>query len=257
MFECGLAKRFKIKSDFTKNVLTLTSGTALAQLIPFIIAPILSRIYSPEEFGRLALYISIIQTLGVISSGRYELAIMLPKRQAEAVKITILSIIVTILFSIIILILTCIFSKQVAIALGDEKLELWLYLVPLSTLLIGIFNALNYFNTREKKFKTIAVANIVKSFGANFMQLGLGLLRFTEGGLIVGQSTSHLFGNLKMLKVFLKFKDEIKRVKKIELIELAKRYKDFPKFSTWGIFLNMFSLNITNFLSRGSILLQV
>ena len=79
-------------SEFFNNVFILSSGTALAQLIPVMIAPILSRIYSPEEFGRLALYLAIIQILGSLSTGRYELAILLPKEEKRGVQLTLISI---------------------------------------------------------------------------------------------------------------------------------------------------------------------
>ncbi|SIS38227.1 Membrane protein involved in the export of O-antigen and teichoic acid [Zobellia uliginosa] len=242
-----MAKKFTIKSEFVRNVLTLTSGTAFAQLIPLLLAPFLSRIYNPEEFGRLALYLSIVQILGVVSSGRYELAIMLPKKQKEGVQVTLLSIIITFIFSTITLLAVLFFSNDIAIALGDSKLSEWLYLVPLSVLLMGLFNALNYFNTRKKKFKNIAKANIFKSFGGNLTQLLLGLAKFTSGGLIIGQVVSHLFGNIKMAKTFLKYKEEIRSTSRLDLKVLAKRYINFPKFSMWGIFLNTLAINVTNF----------
>src|SRR5690554_2659536 len=96
----GLANKF-LESDFTKNVLTLMTGTVIAQLIPLVVAPILSRIYTPAEFGRFALYLSIIQILGAIANGRYELAIVLPKEKREGVQLTLLSISVTIFVSFI------------------------------------------------------------------------------------------------------------------------------------------------------------
>ncbi|WP_400071310.1 lipopolysaccharide biosynthesis protein [Zobellia russellii] len=242
-----MAKKFNIKSEFARNVLTLTSGTALAQLIPLILAPFLSRIYDPEEFGRLALYLSIVQILGVVSSGRYELAIMLPKTQKEGVQVTLLSSIITIMFSTLTLLVVLFFSNSIASVLGDPKLSKWLYLLPLSVLLMGLFNALNYFNTRTKNFKNIAKANIFKSFGGNLTQLVLGLAKFTSGGLIVGQVMSHLFGNIKMVNTFLNYKEDIRNTSRLDLKILAKRYINFPKFSMWGIFLNSLALNVTNF----------
>lgn len=247
MKELGEKFRKIIQSEFARNVLTLTSGTAFAQLIPLLLAPILSRIYSPEEFGRLALYLSIVQILGAISSGRYELAIMLPKDKKGGIQLTLLSVFITFLVSLLTLISVLIFSDNIALFLGDPKLSQWLFFVPLSVLLMGMFNALNYFNTREKEFKNIAKANVFKSMGGNITQLALGIAKFTSGGLIVGQVTSHFFGNVKMARTFLGNKDIIKNTKFIEVKELAIRYIDFPKFSVWGIFFNTIAVNLTNF----------
>ncbi|CAM3419171.1 lipopolysaccharide biosynthesis protein [Zobellia roscoffensis] len=244
-----LEEKFRtiVQSEFARNVLTLTSGTAFAQIIPLLLAPILSRIYSPNEFGRLALYLSIVQILGSISCGRYELAIMLPKEKRKGVQLTLLAIIITTIVSIISLIIILFFSKNIAIFLGDPKLSKWLFFVPLSVLLMGTFNALNYFNSREKEFKNIAKANVFKSLGGNGFQLFLGLSKYTSGGLIIGQIVSHFFGNLKMAKTYLKNSTAIKNTKYANLKILALRYLDFPKFSMWGIFLNTTSVNLTNF----------
>ena len=71
--------KLKSKSEFSKNVLTLMTGTTIAQAIPIAISPILTRIYTPEDFGVFALYLSIVSILVVFTTGQYDLAIMLPK----------------------------------------------------------------------------------------------------------------------------------------------------------------------------------
>ena len=80
-----MLKLFKPKSEFSQNVLTLMTGTTLAQAIPIIISPILTRIYTPEDFGLLALFLSITNIIGSVANGRYELAIMLPKKNDNAI----------------------------------------------------------------------------------------------------------------------------------------------------------------------------
>ena len=66
------------------------TGTSLAQAIPIIISPILTRIYTPEDFGLLALFLSITNIIGSVANGRYELAIMLPKEDEDAINIAAL-----------------------------------------------------------------------------------------------------------------------------------------------------------------------
>ena len=76
-----------LKSDFLKNVFTLLSGATVAQIITLISIPILTRIYTPEDFGYIAIYLSIANIVAAFSTGRYELAIMLPKKRIEALAI--------------------------------------------------------------------------------------------------------------------------------------------------------------------------
>ncbi|SVD81723.1 uncharacterized protein METZ01_LOCUS434577, partial [marine metagenome] len=101
-----------MRSEFSKNVLTLVTGTTIAQAIPIAISPILTRIYTPEDFGVLALFISITTILGTIANGRYELAIVLPKRDNNALELTALSIIITIGFSLLLVILVILFHDS-------------------------------------------------------------------------------------------------------------------------------------------------
>ena len=82
-----MLQRFKLKSEFSKNVLTLMTGTTIAQTIPVAISPILTRIYTPEDFGIFAIYLAITAILGNIVSGRYELAIMIPKKDEDAINL--------------------------------------------------------------------------------------------------------------------------------------------------------------------------
>src|SRR5436190_26760 len=66
-------------TEFGKNILVLLTGTGIAQIIPIAISPILTRVYSPNDFGLLGLYIACSTILTVFSSGRYDLAIIEPK----------------------------------------------------------------------------------------------------------------------------------------------------------------------------------
>ena len=71
------------KSEFNKNVFTLIKGTTLAQLIVILASPILTRIYTPEDFGVFALFSSALLILGAVATGKYELALMFPRKKVH------------------------------------------------------------------------------------------------------------------------------------------------------------------------------
>ncbi len=221
------------------------SGTVLAQFIPFIFAPILSRIYSPTDFGRLALYLSIIQILGAIANGRYELAIVLPESNRKAKYLTLLSVLISFALSILSFFIIFLFSDQLSILLGDKSIKKWLFLIPISIIFIGVFNALNYYNIRHKRFNNIAKAQINRSLFGNILQL---ILRYisTNGGLIIGQVFSHLLGNIKLINIFPYKTIRINKLTYTGIVAVSKEYIDFPKFTLWGIFMNVLSTNMTN-----------
>ncbi len=72
------------KGSFLHNIAVLATGTALAQIIPLLASPILTRLYSPEAFGLFAVFIAIIMSISPAVMGSYELAIVLPKRDKTA-----------------------------------------------------------------------------------------------------------------------------------------------------------------------------
>lgn len=243
-----MKKRLKPKSEFSRNVLTLMTGTTIAQAIPIAISPILTRIYTPEDFGIFALFFAFISILGSVANGRYELAIMLPLKDEDAINIFALGFIITLGLTIVLFIIIIIFNDTIVSSLDNDKIRIWLYLVPVSVFFIGIFNILNYFNTRKKEYKNLANAKIIKSIILAIIQLSVGLLKQGAMGLITGQILSQIFANMQLLKNILKNKLLLSHISIKNIWIQAKKYKDFPKFSLWGVLANTLSIQFTNIL---------
>jgi O-antigen/teichoic acid export membrane protein len=238
----------KPKSEFIRNVLTLMTGTTIAQAIPVAISPILTRIYTPEDFGVFALFIAITAIFGSIANGRYELAIMLPKKDEDAINIFALGFIITTFISLLLLILVLIFQDKIVDILKNEDIRVWLYFVPIAVFFAGLYNILNYFNNRKKQYKDLAKASILKSIVLAIVQLSIGFIKQGATGLISGTIISQFFANTKLLTNIIKDKVLISKISKVKIIALAKRYKDFPKFSMWAGLANTLSSSLTNIL---------
>ncbi len=243
-----MINKVKVKSEFNRNILTLMTGTTIAQAIPISISPILTRIYTPEDFGLFAIFVAISAILGSIVNGKYELAIMLPKKDEDAINILALSFIINCVISFILLVLIVFFNDSFVALLRNEELKIWLYFVPLAVFLIGIFNILRYYNNRKKQYKDLAKATIIKSVSTAIVQLSIGFIHQGASGLISGQLISHFFANNKLFKNIIKDKKLISKISKIKIIALAKKYKDFPKYSTWNTLVNTLFTNIPLFI---------
>ena len=87
------------ESRFSRDVLTLVTGTTVSLIITLLASPIITRLYGPAAFGLLALFTSITGILGVIVCLRYELAIVLPKTDEEAANIFGLCMLLVVLVS--------------------------------------------------------------------------------------------------------------------------------------------------------------
>ncbi|GAA3706771.1 lipopolysaccharide biosynthesis protein [Oceanisphaera sediminis] len=237
----------KAKSEFSRNVLTLMTGTAVAQAIPIAISPILTRIYSPEDFGVLGLFVAITAVFASIANGRYELAIMLPRKDSEAINLVVLGFAICTTISMILLLVVVFSNEKIKESLGNESIGFWLYFVPLSVFLSGCFNVLNYYNVRRKHYKDLRNAAIAKSFVTASVQLSVGFFKSGAAGLIGGQIFSQLVANTRLIKNI--GKDDLSRsLCKRKVIVLAKRYRDFPKFTLWAGLANTLSQNINNVL---------
>ena len=125
------------QTDFLRNVLTLLSGTVLAQAIPIILSPVLSRIYTPEEFGIFAIFSSFAAAFAAIATFRYELAIMLPEKESSAVNLLRLSFIITVLLTALSFLFILLFSHQLPVWLSTPELSQMQFYLPLFLLFAG------------------------------------------------------------------------------------------------------------------------
>jgi O-antigen/teichoic acid export membrane protein len=230
-----------LKNEFNRNVLILSGGTVVAQILPIVISPILTRLYSPEDFGTYAIFFSIVSIVSVISCGRYEFAIMLPEKDEDAINVAALAFIINTTVSLLFFFLILIFKDPILNLLKADSLSFWIYIAPLTIFFMGLFNILNYMNNRFKLYRDISKATIMRSIASSSMQLLMGFLKTGFSGLISGQIISQIVANTKL---FYNIQDKglLKDIKKDIIKVLAKKYSDFPKYSVISALLDIASL---------------
>lgn len=224
-------------SAYSKKVMTLVTGTSIAQAIPILISPILTRLFTPEEFGILALYLAITAILGVASTGKYELAILLPEKDEDAAQLTWLSIIITTIFSIICLLALLPLGDYITQATGNTSLGIWLYFIPLSVMLTGLYQSIHYWCNRRAQYKSIAFARISRTSTTALLQVGAGLATLKQAGLIIGSIAGQAISCVALAMQTTKHSPLVKP-EKSQMMSLAKRYIRFPKFLIIGHSIN-------------------
>ena len=233
-----MVKLFTLKSEFSKNVLVLTTGTAIAQAIPIAISPILTRLYSPEDFGVLALYISITTILSMVATCRYEYAILLPEIENDAKNISGLTMVLCILFSLLIFFIVFIFNNSITHLFGNPEISYWLYWIPVSVLLMGIFQITSFLNTRNKKYKLQSQGIVVQSVSTGVFNLGAGQGGFGVSGLIFGKILGYIFSTFLLSWGILKSGFNFKGINIYSMINSAKKYSRFVKYELPSSILN-------------------
>lgn len=227
----AVLRGLSFKSGYVRNIATLMTGTALAQAIPIAISPILTRLYSPEDFGIFALYMAIVSIVSVAVTGRYEMAILLPKKDGDAFNIMVLAMGLSCTVSGLLFLLVVLFNQSLTELLGMPGLSRWLYWVPASTLLVGVYQSLNYWSNRKGHYRRLAVSRVTQSGSSAMVQLGGGYAGSGAAGLVGGQLIGQTLSGVVLGKLI--YKDdraEVGKITKPRLVAMARKYSNFPKY---------------------------
>lgn len=241
---------FKISNPFLKNVITLVSGTALAQLITVIVYPISSRLFSPEDFGMVEVITSITAILTGIASLKYEQGIVLPRKDSEGKTLFNLSILLNFIFCLSTLLIIACFSGKIALWLDNVALQPYLFAVPFLVFFSALFTSLRFYAIRKKEFKLIAKVSVKKAIVGAITLITFGLCKLGSVGLIINQFCSSAFVNTGMYKQLVSNETSQSiwnwRQDKAKYLALLKKYVDFPKYSVAGTLANSLVLYGTN-----------
>nr|WP_246594238.1 oligosaccharide flippase family protein [Evansella tamaricis] len=230
--------------------MVIITGSALAQILTIISAPILTRLYTPVDFGVLAYYTSILGILTPIMTLRYEMAIVLPNKKTDASNIFFLSIFFTVLITIVLFLVNPFVGPLLSSLLDAPQLTKWLWFMPISAFFIGLYKTLEYWSTRYKKYKRISYSRVIRSSGLISSQLIGGWFKVGTIGLIGGQILGQILATIYLLKkVTPNIDTEVLGSKNIKSVKsLAIKYKDFPLFSSTQAFVNAISQNMAPFI---------
>lgn len=218
----NLYRKFK-SNKFLKNVSILMSGTMLVQIIPMVISPLLTRIYTPEDFGIYTVFTSLITFLLIISTLRYEMAIILPKKNEDALSLVVASLIISLFLTIITFSLLLIYGDYLSLLNENKYLK---FLAPILIIFFAFSQVMFYWFSRQKDYSMINRARLGGSIGMNATQLALGFISLGTIGLIIGYFLNYFLQFLIYLKRFLRLNFKI--ISKDNIILNLKKYKKFP-----------------------------
>lgn len=233
------------KNSFVKNVLTVGSGNAISQAILILTAPILTRIFSPNDFGVLAIYSASAAILAKLFTLQYDMAIVLPIDDCKAKQLFKLSVKLSICFCVLgIGIASLVFIFPILTFFGLAEIPNFVPIVSVvGAFILTLKNSFNYINVRFRHFRIISVAVVISAIvsqsyiiaggtlinGALILISGALLATFTDifVQVIYGEQGS-------LLKNVIGFKLTSKRSK-----NLIYEYIDFPKYRMGQSLLNL------------------
>ena len=176
------------KSGFLRHVALLFGATAISQLIGVLAAPVISRIFPPEAFGVLALFLAYGTIVGTVSCLRYDYAIMLPEDDDQAAGLLALSLTVATLVALLFAAAQWMFGDALLGATGAEGLAPYFPFVPGFIWLFGVAQAFRQWLARKKRFAELATFQLLRGTATPLVTIASGLVAgSTPAGLIAGR----------------------------------------------------------------------
>lgn len=237
-------ERYK-KSIFFQNILLVAGGNTAAKFIGILATPIITRLYTPEDYGIYTVFMSVIGITGSIATLRYSVTIPIAKEERTADNLLKLCFLVTLSLSLLWLLIVVIFKGKISEHFQIENLQHFLWLIPIVFFGKGIYEALNNWAVRNKGFKLITRTKLSQSVSSSAIKIGFGLLKVAPLGLLLGVIAEEIAGIGNILTKLRKTRPDFFKNNSLKDIKtVAIRYKDFPLIQSWSQFLLVFGAQL-------------
>ena len=227
------------KKSYYKNFILLFTGNSISQVVPFLLAPIIGRIFSPQQLAVQENFLAMVSLISVIVAGRYEIALVLPKIQKRANNLFVLALLITICVSLLSL-LTMIFPNEISKWYKDEELGKYIFYLAPAVFLVGINNIFTQWIIRAEKYSLVSVSKISQSISQNAGYALLGYFGWGINGLIIAWLIGTIIPALLLLFPALNYFNR-KDIDFSEIKSVAKEYKDFPMINSLHAFTGIFA----------------
>lgn len=242
----NIINALKKKTSFLSQVAALTTGTVAAQAIAVMSSPIITRLFSPSEMGALASFNAVVSILGVVAAGRYDLAIVLPEREGEALSVAMSGAAIACALGGVTFLVFLLFGREFAPLVGLGSVHrVWLLLIGPMALSIGLQNVFQRLLIRHSRFRGLAITQVLQQGTTAGAKIGIGFGPGGVGGLVASTLLGHI-ARLSGLVLFAKdvLRDNWKHLSRRGVKTQAKRYRKFPLISSWSGFLNTASTQL-------------
>lgn len=227
-----------------RNAGKLLSANVVAQAIGILIYPVLTRMYAPESFALLSLFASIAGVLTLLATAEYQYAIVLPKQDEHARALTHVSLLLLSMMTLLLLFSLPLSGCIASLFKAPELAHYW-WMMPLAVLGAGLWNILNYWYIRRRAFLRISGYQVSQSVFSASAKIGLGLIGWLQGGLIIATVIAPLLSLL--ISGVLAWKRQLSELLHTDrslMRNVAREYANFPKFNLPRSLVNAVGLSL-------------
>jgi len=222
-----------------KAITILAGSTAAAQLIPLLASPVLTRIYTPSQYGVLAVFVSVLVLVSSVDTLRYEMAIPIARDERDASELTLLVFALLAPACVVALLVVAVFRFEIAELLHAPALSGLAWFLPLSMAGLGSYQLLYFRAIREKRFAVIARTRIAQAAAKVIVQIAGGLAGLGALSLVLGDLLARTIGAGR-LGIASTAASSVRALPTAGSVlpTLARRYRRFPLFSAPSGLLN-------------------
>jgi O-antigen/teichoic acid export membrane protein len=222
---------------------TLALGSGIGRIIGIASIPVLTRLYSPEDFGVLAVFTALVAILAPLVTLRYALALPLPRHDGVAMNMLALSTGLMLGLTGLIALAISLWGAPLLALVSMQVLTPWSWLIALGVLGSAVYELLTMWATRRRAYKVIAQTNVTQSAAGALVKIGLGLAALQPLGLIVGQVVAQTGGVGRLISGFwAEMRANWRHVRASRIRKAAWRYRGFPVWRVPSQFLMVFSI---------------
>lgn len=228
-----------------RGILAISAGTALAQGLVVAAAPVIARVYTPEEMGLYTVIASATAVLATVASLRWDFAIPIPEDEARAHSLVALALLTVVGSTLTATFLLLLFGREISVAFGEERLMPWLLLVPAVAACQTSMKVLSQLAIRHRRYSSIGMRGVLRSVITIVGQLGLGLAGMRAGGLVVGLALGNAAGAASLLRGSGLRSVDAKEGRRIGALKsTASQFRRFPLLLAPSGLLNVLGLQL-------------
>ncbi|MBU3951201.1 MAG: oligosaccharide flippase family protein [Proteobacteria bacterium] len=231
-----------------QNVAIIATGTAGAQAITMIFAPIITRLYGPEAFGLQGTFVALVAVLTPIAALSYPIAIVLPKEDNDAKGIAQLSTYISLTISVLVMLAIIVGGDRILALLGIEALTALVLLIPLNMLFSSWLQIAQQWLIRKKQFRITAKLAVVQALIVNCAKAGIGWFNPLGSVLIIlftfGSAFHAAMLYMAARQTGMSGGQTPQAQTRTPLLELARRHSDFPVYRAPQVFINAISQSL-------------
>lgn len=230
------------KTGIVGEATTLAGGKILAQGISLAAYFVLTRLFSPDDYGLFNIFYSYIEVLIILSTCKYELASVVASDEREAAAVTHFALRMNTIVSVVLLSGALVLWLTAALPGNFASLGWMVLLIPPMVFFSGTSRIYSTIYNRFHRYAQIALSDNVGAGSGAVLKIVFGLLGMTHAGLplgtVLGQAAANINYRLRLKGL------NLPATTVAEGKDAARKHRNFPLYVAPKEFLNTFSANL-------------